>query len=83
MSDTALSSIPGMPVWGVVPGCPAHRAGVRVGDIVITVDGKATPDVRSYWEACKDRGRVTKIEVYRAGRILTFDLELNMNDAAA
>ena len=82
MSDVALPTIPGMPVWGVVPGCPAHRAGVRVGDIVISVDGKATPNVKAYWDACKGRGRVTKIEVYRSGKILAFDLDLGAEQAA-
>ncbi len=77
MNDVSMSGIPGMPVWGMVDGSPSAKAGIKVGDIVIAVDGKPTPDVKSYWEACKDRGAETKVEVYRAGRILTFTLDLS------
>ena len=80
-NDNIMAKIPGMPVWGIVPGCPAHKAGVRVGDTVIEVDGKPTPDVKSYWAACKDRGAVTKITVFRPNvGILDLELHLKMEE---
>ena len=80
-NDNVATQIPGMPVWGIVKGCPADLAGVKIGDTVIEVDGKPTPDVRAYWQACKDRGAVTKITVYRPNvGVLELSLHLKMEE---
>ena len=36
-------STDGVLVAGVVPGTPAARAGIEVGDIIVAIDGEATP----------------------------------------
>jgi S1-C subfamily serine protease len=66
----------GVPVLGCRPGSPAARAGVRYGDILVAVNGLPTPDWGSYVEArATQRGKM-RVDVFRAGEILTFDLTL-------
>jgi S1-C subfamily serine protease len=66
----------GVPVLGCRPGSPAARAGVRYGDILMAVNGDPTPDWGSYVEArAKQRGTM-RVDVFRAGETLTFELAL-------
>jgi S1-C subfamily serine protease len=66
----------GVPVLGCRPGSPAARAGVQYGDILLAVNGMPTPDWGSFVEArASGRGRM-RVEVFRAGATLTFELTL-------
>src|SRR5262245_39451629 len=66
----------GVPVLGCRPGSPAAMAGVRYGDILMTVNAMPTPDWAPYIEArSRSRGRM-RIEVFRAGETLVFELAL-------
>jgi serine protease Do len=38
--------VKGVPVAELVPGSPAAAAGVRVGDVILSLDGNAIPDAR-------------------------------------
>ena len=66
----------GVPVLGCRPGSPAARAGVRYGDILVAVNGMATPDWSAYVEArALARGHM-RVELFRAGETLTFEFAL-------
>lgn len=70
------SRLNGVPVLGCRPGSPAARAGVRYGDILLSVNSLPTPDWASYIEAkATVRGHM-KIEVFRGGETLTFEFAL-------
>ena len=66
----------GVPVLGCRPGSPAARAGVRYGDVLVSVNGTPTPDWGSYVEARAKNPGSMQVDVFRAGEILTFDLIL-------
>jgi S1-C subfamily serine protease len=49
--ETLADALGGMPVWGVLDGSVAARAGIRYGDVVLEVNGLKTPDARAFLEA--------------------------------
>ena len=54
-------------VFDVIPGGPAEKAGLKVGDRVLTVDGRDTAqialtDLRDHWKAAEP-GTVVKLQV--------------------
>ena len=38
----------GIPVWGCVPGSPADRAGLRIGDVLLSVNGVRTKSIDAF-----------------------------------
>lgn len=57
----------GLPVLGALGGTPAHRAGVRYGDVLLSVNGVRTRTVADYVEAKNLRPDGMEIVVFRAG----------------
>jgi regulator of sigma E protease len=72
----------GMQMWRpqptvdrVLPGGAAERAGLRAGDLVASVDGKAVGDGIGFIEAVRGAaGRTLQVGVLRAGRPVTLAL---------
>jgi hypothetical protein len=66
-------------VADVAPDSPAQRAGIRAGDVLVAVDGKAasslTVDQLKEFEV-QPPGTVVHVNVLRAGRPLTFEMRL-------
>ena len=58
------------PVTDLYPGNPAERAGIRVGDVIVGVDGGevADPGNLNYRIATKAPGEATKVELLRDGK---------------
>ena len=74
--------VKGVPVEMVVPRSPAAAAGVRPGDLILTLDGS---DIRNGNEllqvlAKKQAGEVTKLGVLRDDRTLEFKVTLARRD---
>ena len=61
---------------GAVPGSPADKAGMKIGDLIISVNGIPTPDHNAYIEAIADRGTTQKMDIIRNGQLIEMTLEL-------
>ena len=68
----------GAEVQGVTPGGPAAAAGLRAGDVVVSVDGAlvSDPDDLSRIVSGLEPGDEVEVEVRRDGGRRTFDIEL-------
>jgi membrane-associated protease RseP (regulator of RpoE activity) len=63
-----LKSLPGrVTILDVMPGLPAHRAGLRTGDVVRTVNGLTTGSRSEFRAALEQAGPVIELGVERAG----------------
>jgi S1-C subfamily serine protease len=60
----------GIPVWEVFPRSEAERAGVRFGDIILSVNGTATPTFQAFLDAGADHLAKLEFDVFRNGATL-------------
>lgn len=60
-------ALEGIPVLGTLSGTPAARAGIRYGDILLSVNGMRTRTVLEYVEAKALRSDGMAIVVFRTG----------------
>lgn len=66
-------------IRGVIVGAPAHRAGVKPGDIVTTVNGVATSTITKLREALSsglNESHLVTVGVSRAGRALSIPVSV-------
>jgi S1-C subfamily serine protease len=49
--DMSSSDTPGLRLTGVRPGSPADAAGLRAGDVIVALGGRAVKDLYSYSDA--------------------------------
>jgi Peptidase family M28/PDZ domain len=49
--DMAAGTQPGLRLTGITPGSPADRAGLKAGDLVVSLGGRAVTDLTSYSNA--------------------------------
>jgi predicted metalloprotease with PDZ domain len=77
----------GMPILGTLSGTPAARAGIRYGDILLSVNGRRTRTVLDYIEAKELRADGMDVVIFRTGteRVehLTYDRSAEAPDRAA
>jgi serine protease DegQ len=71
-----LGEARGVLIAGVVRGGPAERAGVKPGDVLVEVQGKAVPDSFEMLNtvASTKPGEIAKLTVVRAGERVNIDL---------
>ena len=69
--EEIAQTVRGVPVWGCLPGSTAAEAGVRYGDIVLSVNGMDTPTIVEYLEARKLRSDGFDLRLFRDGRELS------------
>ncbi|MGC4093734.1 MAG: PDZ domain-containing protein [Polyangiaceae bacterium] len=67
----------GLPVYGCLRGSPAERAGVRYGDVVLSVDGQATPTWDAYLAARERSANSIHLRLFRDGSELEVDVPLD------
>lgn len=70
------SLLRGLPVLGCLADSPAAVAGVRYGDILLSVNGQPTPDWESYIRARNDDASHLDIVLFRDGAELSISVEL-------
>jgi S1-C subfamily serine protease len=71
------AALGGLPVLGCRPDSPADRAGVVYGDILLSVNGRPTPDWTAFIEARSLSTTEMVIEVFRNGQQLRLDVPLS------
>jgi len=69
--EEIAATVQGVPVWGCLPGSTAAEAGVRYGDIVLSVNGVRTPGIDEYLAARALRVDGIELHLFRAGREFT------------
>ncbi len=69
---------PGVRAQDVAPGSPLDAAGVKAGDVLLSLNGEATPDLRAYSAALKklNPGQKTGITYLSAGAERTAEITL-------
>jgi S1-C subfamily serine protease len=67
-------ALEGIPVLGALAGSPAARAGLRYGDILLSVNGVRTKTVTDYVEAKALREDGMEVVVFRTGVEVTHEL---------
>ena len=70
------TALGGLPVLACRPGSPAAEAGIRYGDIVLSVNGTKTPDWASFIEARGQNTTSMLVVLFRDGAELTIELPL-------
>jgi S1-C subfamily serine protease len=69
--EEIAATVHGVPVWGCLPGSTAAQAGVRYGDIVLSVNGVPTPTIDAYLAGRSLRSDGYELRLFRAGEELT------------
>ena len=75
LSQLAVA-LSGLPVYGCLPGSPADVAGVRYGDVLLRVDGHATPSWDAYIAARESSGASIRLRLFRDGHEFEVDVVL-------
>ncbi len=70
------AALEGLPILGCRPNSPSARAGLRYGDILLSVDGVATPDWATFIEVRERCVGTMVVEVFRDGDQLRFEVSL-------
>lgn len=69
--DRLAKLLGGIPVWEVYADSGAAAAGVRFGDIILRVNGKATPTFEHFLAIGEAHIANLEFEVFRNGQTLT------------
>ena len=72
------STVPGLRADIVVAGKPAHNAGIRSGDVIQEIDGKAVKDINEYMERLAELkpGTTIPVKVLRDEETIIFQVHL-------
>ncbi|MEM9734007.1 MAG: DegQ family serine endoprotease [Pseudomonadota bacterium] len=78
-SSLGLVKPSGALVAALTPGGPSEKAGLKLGDIVLGIDGKSVPhvDALGYRLATAGLGRVAELDVLSRGRRATLSIRLD------
>ena len=72
----------GLPVLGCLMGGPAASAGVRYGDVLLSVNGQKTRSFADYVEAKALRQDGMRVTIFRDGREVDLELAFDPHKAA-
>jgi len=73
--EEIANTVQGVPVFGCLPKSSAAEAGVRYGDIVLSVNGVRTRDIDDYVAARALRADGFELRLFRDGHELTLYVE--------
>jgi serine protease Do len=74
----ASQRLRGIQVQGIIPGGPAEKAGLQVGDVVIEADGRPVMDRESFYVlfASKQVGDRVPLRIWRQGELVAIEYEV-------
>jgi S1-C subfamily serine protease len=75
--DKLAETLGGLPVYGCLPGSHAARAGLRFGDVLLSVDGTPTRTWVDYLKAREHSGDSIRVRLFRDGLELEVDIPLD------
>lgn len=78
--EEIAATVGGVPIFGCLPRSSAEQAGVRYGDIVLSVNGVRTHDLDEYLAARSLREDGLALNVLRAGRELSLFVEFRRSE---
>ncbi|MFO0674645.1 MAG: PDZ domain-containing protein [Polyangiaceae bacterium] len=81
--ERLAKALGGIPIWGCLPGSASARAGVRYGDVLLSVNGVPTPTIDAYLAARQSTKSTLTVVVFRDGAELTLKLRLPRRKAEA
>ena len=70
------TALGGLPILGCLAGSPAEDAGMRYGDILLSLDGMPTSSWDEFLVARNQAGSRIVVRVFRQGQELDMSLEL-------
>ncbi|MBX3156423.1 MAG: hypothetical protein KF773_10525 [Deltaproteobacteria bacterium] len=74
------AALGGLPILGTRPGSPAARVGIRYGDVLLAVNGIATPDWGAFVEARGARIGGMEVDIFRGGVELKLEVAFDPDD---
>lgn len=74
------TALGGLPILGCLAGSPAEDAGVRYGDILLSLDGMPTSSWDEFVRARTRAGRAIVVRVFRQGQEFDLSIELRRSD---
>jgi S1-C subfamily serine protease len=75
------AALGGLPVLGCLPGSPVDKAGIKYGDVLLSVDGQLTPSWDAYIAARESSGPSIRLRLSRDGREFEVDVVLERDGA--
>ena len=74
------TALGGLPILGCLAGSPAEDAGVRYGDILLSLDGMPTSSWDEFVRARTQAGSAIVVRVFRQGQEFDLSIELRRSD---
>lgn len=76
---TGASNVPGVRADIVVAGKPAHKAGMKNGDVIQEIDGKSIKSIEEYMERLTELqpGTTIPVKVLRGDKTIVLQVQLN------
>lgn len=80
--DMSTVDAGGLRISGVTPGSPGDKGGMRAGDVIVELDGKAVTDLETYAQALYARksGDAVAIVVLRSGERVKLNVVLGSRE---
>lgn len=76
----SLKSAKGVMVSGLQKGSQAAIDGLRIGDIIVEIDGRVVEDLPFFHKIFKENKRPLKTKIYRNNRLLTLSIHPSTSD---
>jgi S1-C subfamily serine protease len=67
---------PGLLIGSLLPGSPAFKAGVKLNDRLLAVDGRAINNFNDYIEATEEWVPTHTLDIIRGNELLTIKIDL-------